>query len=309
MSLTPSPKNGKVAVILDTDIGTDIDDTWALAFLLRCPELDVKLITTVSGDTYERAKIAAKLLEVVGRTDIPIGIGVPLENTPIYQSEWVQRYRLGDYRGEILQNGIQAMADVIQQASEPVTVIGIGPLPNIASLLMQAPDVVHRSRFVGMFGSLRKGYFGSEVISAEYNVKLYPHACRKVFSTRWGITISPLDTCGLVQLKGEKYRIVRESRDPLVRAVMENYDCWTKYNRNPLYRGFDPGRESSILYDLVPVYLAFSEAFLDIEELKITVSEDGYTRIDGSGDQLRCTTTWKNLAAFEELVISRLTGR
>ena len=69
-----------IPVILDTDIGFDVDDVWALAFLLRCPELEVKLITTTTGDTHYRARIVAKLLEIAGRTDIPIGIGIPLDH-------------------------------------------------------------------------------------------------------------------------------------------------------------------------------------------------------------------------------------
>jgi len=44
----------KIPVILDTDIGIDIDDTWALGLLLKCPELDVKLITTTSEDSHEQ---------------------------------------------------------------------------------------------------------------------------------------------------------------------------------------------------------------------------------------------------------------
>jgi len=44
----------KILVILDTDIGIDIDDTWALGLLLKCPELDVKLITTTSEDSHEQ---------------------------------------------------------------------------------------------------------------------------------------------------------------------------------------------------------------------------------------------------------------
>ena len=55
-----------IPVIVDTDIGHDVDDVWALAFLLRCPELDVKLITTTTGDTLYRARLTAKLLENLG---------------------------------------------------------------------------------------------------------------------------------------------------------------------------------------------------------------------------------------------------
>ena len=57
-----------IPVILDTDIGLDVDDIWALAHLLNCPELDVKLITTCTGDTAYRAALVAKMLELAGRT-------------------------------------------------------------------------------------------------------------------------------------------------------------------------------------------------------------------------------------------------
>ena len=61
--------NKPIPVILDTDIGTDVDDVWALVFLLCCPELDLKLVTTSTGDTEYRARIAAKvLMSWAGRT-------------------------------------------------------------------------------------------------------------------------------------------------------------------------------------------------------------------------------------------------
>ena len=72
-----SARSQKTPVIFDTDICDDIDDTWALVLLLKCPEFDVKLITTTVGDTRAKAKVVAKLLEIADRTDIPIGIGVP----------------------------------------------------------------------------------------------------------------------------------------------------------------------------------------------------------------------------------------
>ena len=62
-----------IPTILDTDIGHDVDDVWALAFLLRCPELDVKLITTTTGDTVYRASLVAKMLTLMECTHIPIG--------------------------------------------------------------------------------------------------------------------------------------------------------------------------------------------------------------------------------------------
>ena len=62
----------KIPVILDTDIGGDIDDTWALAMVLKSPELDLKLVVTDTGNTTYRACVTAKMLEVAGRTDVPV---------------------------------------------------------------------------------------------------------------------------------------------------------------------------------------------------------------------------------------------
>ncbi|MGA2258608.1 MAG: nucleoside hydrolase, partial [Thermoguttaceae bacterium] len=65
-TLCTRPACAKTPVVLDTDIGDDIDDTWALALLLRSPELDVQLITTTCGKAEYRAKIIARLLTVAG---------------------------------------------------------------------------------------------------------------------------------------------------------------------------------------------------------------------------------------------------
>lgn len=69
-------KPRRIPVILDSDIGDDIDDTWALGLLLRCPELDVRLALTDFGKPEYRAKVLAKFLQTVGRTGIPVGLGV-----------------------------------------------------------------------------------------------------------------------------------------------------------------------------------------------------------------------------------------
>ena len=70
------PARMPIPVILDTDIGDDIDDTFALLMLLRSKELDLKLVVTDFGDTVYRARLAAKLLQAMGRPDVPVGVGV-----------------------------------------------------------------------------------------------------------------------------------------------------------------------------------------------------------------------------------------
>jgi len=297
----------KIPVILDTDIGGDIDDTWALAMMLKSPELDVRLVVTDTGNTTYRAKIAAKILETAGRTDIPIGIGIHLSDKTGPQAPWAEGYDLSSYPGTVYQDGINALIDTITNSPEPITLICIGPVPNISEALRRETNIVKQSRYVGMCGCIRKspkGYGrGSGGVVPEYNVAAHPKAYQKVFDEPWDITITPLDTCGFVTLKGEKYSAVRECEDPLVQAMIENYEIWSLNH---------PERfevQSSVLFDTVAIYLAFSEELLVMEKLGIRVTDEGYTVIDPKAKATNCATDWKDLAAFEDFLVKRLTDR
>src|SRR5437763_15437620 len=82
-----APRNTQ-KVIIDTDIGDDIDDAFAVALALRSPELQILGITTTFGDTEMRAKLLDRLLGEVGRADIPVAAGVPTRaKTAITQPE------------------------------------------------------------------------------------------------------------------------------------------------------------------------------------------------------------------------------
>lgn len=296
-----------IPVILDTDIGLDVDDVWALAFLLRCPELDLKLVVSDTGDTRYSASVAAKLLEAGGRVDVPIGVGVAQEPLPRTHAAWLGDYELSDYPGEVFEDGVVALCDTILASPEPVTLICIGPIPNIAAALEREPAIVQNSRFIGMHGSLRRGYLGAPKPMREYNVFKHPLACRRVFETPWDLSITPLDSCGTVYLKDENFSKVRESRDPLMRAVLDNHFAWCDAVKDsPMLAQIDPQTQSSRLYDTVAVYMAFSESLLEMETLPILVTDDGKTLIDDKGQLVRCATGWKDQSAFERLLADRL---
>ncbi|HUW12570.1 MAG TPA: nucleoside hydrolase, partial [Anaerolineae bacterium] len=112
-----------IPVILDTDIGYDIDDTWALAMLLRSPELDLKLAVSDTQHTGYAASIIAKMLEAAGRTDVPVGVGVQQHTETGGQLAWVADYELGSYPGTVAEDGVGAIIETIMEAAEPVTLI------------------------------------------------------------------------------------------------------------------------------------------------------------------------------------------
>lgn len=300
-----------IPVILDTDIGTDVDDVWALAFLLRCPELDVRLVTTSTGDTRHRAALVAKLLEVEGRQGIPIGIGLALDPAPMGHSGWLGDYDLANYAGPVHQDGVGAICDTVMSSNEPITIIAIGPLPNIAAALVREPRLTNNSSFVGMHGSLRRGYLGAPKAMREYNVKQHVLSCQAVFAAPWHKTITPLDTCGNIILKGEYFAAVAQSASPLTQAVMANHQEWFEVASSwpmlgDLLKAMDPTQQSSILYDCVAVYLAFSRQGLEVEQLNIAVTDDGRTLITDDGHPVDCATEWTDLDGFYRLLSERL---
>jgi len=195
--------------------------------------------------------------------------------------------------------------ETIMAGPRPVTLVCIGAMPNIKSALERNPEIARRVRFVGMHGSVRLGYGGKLRPDPEANVVNDIPAARAVFTASWPMTITPLDTCGLVQLRGENYRKVAASSDPWAHAVIENYRIW---RRAVDPKAKEPATASSVLFDTVAIHLARSGGWLRMEELPIVISDDGFTRIDSRGKRVACATAWTDQPAFERFLVERLTG-
>jgi len=296
-------------VILHTDIGTDIDDTWALAQVLRSPELDLKLVVVDTGDVRYRAKVAAKVLEAAGRDAVPIALGVAgTTNLDRNQEPWIKGYDLAHYRGRVLDDGAAAFIDVVMHARQPVTIISVGPVPALAEALRREPKLAERARWVGMHGSFDLGYNGAHAASAESNVKIDPVALRVVLAAPWrDALITPLDTCGSVELAGDNYYAIWcDTKDPLVRAVIEGYCVFAPHQTWFNCDFFTT--KSTTLFDCVAVYLAYSEDLVDIETLHVGVTDDGFTRRDLNGPAVRVALRWKDKSVWEDRLAKRLLG-
>jgi inosine-uridine nucleoside N-ribohydrolase len=297
----------KTPVILTTDIGDDIDDTWALGLLLKSPELDLKLAVGDYGKREYRAKLLAKFLKTVGHGNVPVGMGVDVEpRGDGSQAPWVKDFELGSYPGKVHQDGIGAMIETIMNSPQPVTLIAIGPMPNVAAALAREPRIAKKARLVGMFGSVQRGYDGSATVSAEWNVKADPKACQKAFTAPWEITITPLDTCCQVTLDGERYKRIHDSKELIPATIIENYRIWSKAS-NP--QNTVAETHSSVLFDTVAVYLACTQELCKMQSVGIRITDDGFTRTDDQAKKVNAAMEWKNLDAYRDLLVSRLTGR
>ena len=300
-----TPLTRRSPVILDTDIGDDIDDTWALGLLLKSRELDLKLVVGDYGKTEYRAKLLAKFLEKSGRTDVAVGVG--MKSGPDGeggQSGWIKDYNLDRYLGKVHHDGVQAMIDTIMHSREPVTLICIGPTPNIAAALEREPAIARKVNVYSMAGSVGLGYGGGKTIAAEWNIKADVKSAQRFFAAPWkSMTITPLDTCGLVSLEGEQYQRMLSNSDPIAALVIENYRLWSKSNNA------DAKLRSSTLYDTVAVYLAIRSDLCRMEKLHVKVNDDGFTVIDPTARPMMVATSWKDLNGYREFLVRRLTGK
>jgi len=312
LMLLSSLNAAPVPTILSTDIGSDIDDTWALAHILRSPELDLRMVLTETGEAAYRGAVAAKFLEVAGRTDVEVALGIDfgkMGDADRHQGPWVEGYSLAGYPGKVREDGVQAFIELVRRLDGPVKVIAIGPPPSLAEALRRDPDIARKCDLYGMYGSFDLGYGGSVAPSAETNVRVDPEAFRTLMAAPWkSITITPLDTCGLVQLRGADYhRVWCATEDPLLRAVIENYCIWAP--RVPWMKCDFFTTRSSTLFDDVAVYMAYAEDLLNFETITFSVTDDGFTRRDPDGAfTARVAISWKDQAAFEKEFSLRLLG-
>jgi inosine-uridine nucleoside N-ribohydrolase len=218
------------------------------------------------------------------------------------QQGWADRFAGGKSRVKIVDDGVGAMIRIIRESPEPVTIISIGPSTTVSAALERDPDIASKAVFVGMQGAVRKGYDGGPV-GPEYNVKENVPAAKRALLAPWRRTvITPLDTCGLVRLKGELFKALGRSRDPLVEAILENYRIWAgKKSISDLF-------ESSVLFDTVAVYLALpgAKSFLELEDFRIGITPEGLTAIDAAGAKMSVATSWSDLESYEDFLVKRL---
>jgi inosine-uridine nucleoside N-ribohydrolase len=262
----------RTKIVLDTDIGTDIDDAWALGYVLKSPSLDLLGVTIADGDTAERARLACKLLARLGRTDVPVAVGrrtpaVPADRID-YQFMWAE-----DFRGysPVAATAVAFLADLIRTHPREITLVAVGPLQNIGDLVRLHPDVVPLvKRVVLMSGSIGASYYSPTAV-AEWNVKLAIPDAQAVYAAAWPLTIVPLDSTSYVRLEDGERETLRKAGTRLTVALETLLRLWTA----------GPGSRMT-LHD----QLALAEAqepgrfFGRCDPLPLVVSPDGYTRVD-----------------------------
>ena len=253
-------------VIIDTDIGDDIDDAFAVGLALQSPELQILGITTTFGDTEERAKLLDRFLRETGHENIPVAAGVATQT----DSLMTQRQYANRYPGKKAHaKAVDFILDQIRRHPGEITLVAIGPLVNMGALIEKDAATFRKlRRVVLMGGSIARGYGDLGYAEPrgpepEWNIKNDIPAAQKLFSSGVLIFMMPLDSTQL-KLDEVKREILFRAGTPLTDALTLLYHEW--------------GQRTPTLFDAMTIAYILQPALCPVKPLHINVEPDGMTR-------------------------------
>ncbi len=224
-------------VLLDTDIGSDIDDAVCLAYLLANPKCELLGITTVSGQPVERARLASALCRVAGK-DIPVfpGLGAPLsgpQRQPVAEQAAVL-IRWPHQRDFAADRAVDFMADTVRAHAGQVTLLSIGPMTNIARLFQAHTDVPGKLKaYIAMGGNFAPPQPGKR--AEEWNVYCDPQGGAAVYTAKVASHTSfGVDVTMQVRMSMADVRI-RFARHGLLRPVLDMAEVWFTRPQNVVF--------------------------------------------------------------------------
>ena len=284
-------------VILDTDIGDDIDDAFALALALRSPELKLLGITTTYGDTDLRARLVDRYLSAVGKGDLVVAAGVPTAHKNVMtQAAYARRSPKVTYA-----DGVGFLLDQIRAHPGQITLIAIGPLTNVQAAIERDPATFRKlKRVVMMGGSIYRGYDGPNrerrPADPEWNIVADPAGAKALLASGVPIFMMPLDSTQ-VRLETKDREAIFAHGSPLTDQLTLLYHQWIA--------GGDGHWITPTLFDPVAVTYAFRPELCPATPMHLEVDDKGYTKpIEGGAPNAQVC-----LQSDEKGFLSLLLGR
>jgi len=194
-------------VLLDTDLGSDVDDALALALLLASPELRLEALTTVGREPAERARMAARLLGLAGRRDVAVSAGAGAALLRPDRFGWWGHEGLGLPEGPDARLSDEPAAERIVRTAREVPgleLVLIGPLTNLARALALDPELPRRvERLTVMGGHVRRVAIGAHEVppGIDYNLCSDPEASTAVLGAGFATTLVTADVTLQVWLR------------------------------------------------------------------------------------------------------------
>jgi purine nucleosidase len=217
----------KHGVLVDTDIGDDIDDAIALALILQSPEIDLRGITTVFGNTQLRASLALYLLHAYGREDVCVAAGVQTPIQPRQRPSGVPQAAIID-----MQVGLPAISRlsgpelIIETALShrgQLTLLCLGPLTNVATALSLEPDLFMAIKNIVMVGGTSGFPF------PDWNIRSDARAAQIVLGAGIPITMLGCNITTRCQLRASDVTRLRNNHARQTQFLKQLLEIWKRH--------------------------------------------------------------------------------
>jgi len=257
-------------VVIDTDIGDDIGDAFAVGLALSSPELNILGITSAFGDTALRARLLDRLLCDDGVPGITVATGVPGHRRGGAAFTQARFAAVAPRRRHPA--AVDFLLSELSRHPGDITVIAIAPLTNLGAAFERDPATFRKlKRIVMMGGSIHRGYDGAggerRGPDAEYNIAMDVAAARVVFNSGVPVEVMPLDATQQ-RLDVARRRELFAAGTGLAVDLEALYRDWAAATR----------RRTPILYDLVAVAHAIDPTLCPAAPMRIEVDDEGFTR-------------------------------
>jgi inosine-uridine nucleoside N-ribohydrolase len=260
-------------VVIDTDPG--VDDAVAILLALASPEIDVLALTTVAGNvSLEKTTLnARRLLELAGRDDVLVAAGCPqpLAGPSGDASEVHGSDGLGDLLWEEPKialhprHAVDLLAELIGLG--PLTIVAIGPLTNLATLLERHPGIDRDVERVVLMGGA--SFEGNVTPAAEFNIWADPEAAQRVLAAHWPITVMPLDLTHQAYLDDGDLEFLRGLGSEVGRRTADILEPYAKFH-DEWY-----GNRDLVMHDAMAVYDVLDRSAISKQNVAISVETGG----------------------------------
>ncbi len=217
-------------MIFDTDIGDDIDDAYALGFLLRSSEIELLGVTTAFGDTHLRARLTTRFLNAAGRGDVPVFQGPKT----IARSDFTQRKWAEGSPDRTYPDAIEFMLDTIRKNPGQITLVSVAPLTNVGALIEKDPKTFRKlKRVVIMGGSVEHGYGSKVQPDAEWNIANDVAAAKALFASGVPLYVMPLDSTQIPFEPAQQSELFAKKTE-MARALEELTSRMERWNKSKI---------------------------------------------------------------------------
>lgn len=239
-----------MGIIIDTDIGSDIDDALAIAYAIKS-KIDIKLITTVHGPVKLRAHIAKKFTEQLS-VNIPVAIGEskPLKQYHIFTTGLEgEGYIKGNENLDVIEDGINALVNTITENKNDINIVAIGPLTNIAKALQKDNNLASYINHIYIMGNAITAKDKFYLNYRSHNFKADPEAADIVFGADIPKTIITTKICKKNYLTKNEMNMLKGN--PALDYIKSAGAKWMKLINNNVVYLYDPLVVHHILDDNV----------------------------------------------------------